>query len=315
MRMRLREPFPALPLTALLVAVAAVLAGALLVGCGSSDGEAGDDVSAGAATDGTTSLAPTVPEPTEGIDGLPADQVVFQAQTGGGFVPMQAAATEIPEVTIYGDGRVFVTDPAEDRPYDVGPGLLVRTLPADELRAFLADATGSGLFSPDADFGQPMVTDLPTTTVTLHTEDPSMSVSAYALTIDAIPGGGLTDAQVAARQELSALVEAARALGEPGEPWAPDRVRATLYDPTQTQREGSIEPGVWPGPPFAEFPAPTPEGAVASCLVIEGDEATAVWDAASSRGDAWWVSAEGATDDHQIVVVPLLPGAEGCPPA
>jgi hypothetical protein len=316
MRLRLRQPFTALPLGALLLALLAVVS-LLLAGCGSSGSDA--EVSTGGEGEGdgatTTTVAEPEPEPEAGE--LPADQIVFQAQTGGGYVPMQAAATEIPFVTIYGDGRVFVTDGQADRPYDVGPTLLTTTVDAAALEAFLADATGSGLFVADADFGQPMVTDLPTTTVTLHTDDPAgaVSVSAYALGFDSAPGGGLDDEQIARRQELSTIVDAAQALGDGGEEWTPDRVRATAYDPEQTQLEGTIEPAEWPGPAFSTFPEPTPAGAVSSCLVLEGDEAAAVWAAASGRTNSWWVVGQGDQQARQIVVVPLVPGAEGCPPA
>lgn len=314
MRLRLRQPFTALPLGALLLALVAVV-GLVLAGCGSSGSDA--EVSTGGEGDGDGATTTTVAEPDGGEGTLPADQVVFQAQTGGGFTPMEAAATEIPFVTIYGDGRVFVTEDRADRPYDVGPALLTTTIDADALEAFLADATESGLFVADADFGQPMVTDLPTTTVTLHTDDPAgaVSVSAYALGFDAPPGGGVSDEQTARRQELSAIVDAATALGEGGEAWTPDRVRATAYAPDQRQPDPGIEAAEWPGPAFSTFPEPTPAGAVSSCLVLEGSEAAAVWAAASERTNAWWVDGEGDQQARTIVVVPLVPGAEGCPTA
>ena len=81
MRMRLRQPFTAAPLGALLVAVVAVVASLVLAGCGSG----GDEVDTGGDGGGTTSIAPTLPDPVEGVDGLPADQIVLQVQTGGGL--------------------------------------------------------------------------------------------------------------------------------------------------------------------------------------------------------------------------------------
>lgn len=317
MRQRLHQPFGLVPLGALLLALAALVAGVVLSGC-ASDGSDAAEVSTGGAGDGdgSTSVAPTVPDAEEGVDGLPADQIVFQEQTGGGFVPMQAAATEIPGITIYGDGRIFVVEQRDSRAYDATPILLTRTLDAEELSTFLADAAGTGLFDEaGADLGQPMVTDLPTTTVTLATDGPPVTVSAYALDFDAAPGGGVSDQQEEQRAALRDVIAAARELGAGAEAWTPDRVRATMYDPAQTQREGTIEATPWPGPAFADFPAPVPEGAVASCLVIEGDEAAAVWDAAVPKTSAWWTSPDDPADERQIVVVPLVPGAEGCPPA
>jgi hypothetical protein len=140
-----------------------------------------------------------------------------------------------------------------------------------------------------------------------------VSASAYALGFADAPGGGVTPAQQARRDALQALLADARELAAGAKPWTPDRLRATMFDPDQTQLEGSMEPGVWPGPAFTAFP-PTDDGG-SSCLVVEGDDATAVWAAAVMRTNTWWTSAAGADDARQIVVAPLLPGAEGCPPA
>ncbi|MEZ5181164.1 MAG: hypothetical protein R2702_04710 [Acidimicrobiales bacterium] len=306
----MRQPFTALPLGALALAVAALVATLVLAGCG-----AGSDGARVASGDGgaTTTAAPTVPDPGEGDEVLDADQIVFQAQTGGGFVPMQAAATELPEVTVYGDGRVLVTEPRDDRPFDVSPRLLLAIAPDGAVRSLLADAEGSGLFAGDVDFGQPMATDLPTTTVTLHGTGPAATVSAYALGFTQAPGGGITDEQAERRAALRDLIDAARALGEDGDAWTPDRVRATLFDPASVQREGTIATAPWPGPPFTSFPAPAPEGAVARCLVIEGDDAATVWSAASARDSSWWTDPDDPAVERQIVVVPVLPGTEGCP--
>ena len=96
--MRVRQPFTALPLGALALAVAALVATLVLAGCG-----AGSDGARVASGDGgaTTTAAPTVPDPGEGEgdEVLEADQIVFQAQTGGGFVPMQAAMASVGTTT------------------------------------------------------------------------------------------------------------------------------------------------------------------------------------------------------------------------
>jgi len=310
MAVRVRQPFTALPLGVLALAVAALVATVALAGCGS--GEERVDTGDGASP---TTEATTVPEPGGRDPVYDADQIVFQAQTGGGFVPMQAAATELPEVTVYGDGRVLVTEARDDRPFDVSPRLLLANASDEALRSLLSDAERSGLFADDVDFGQPMATDLPTTTVTLHTTGPAVHASAYALGFTQAPGGGITDAQAERRAALRELIDAARALGEDGEPWTPDRVRATLFDPAGSQREGTIPTAPWPGPPFDSFPASMPEGAVARCLVIEGEAASTVWAAASERDSSWWTDPADRAVERQIVVVPVLPGTEGCPTA
>lgn len=44
----------------------------------------------------------------------PADQVVWQVDTGGGLVHYAVTANDVPEVTIYGDGNIFVPVPVEE---------------------------------------------------------------------------------------------------------------------------------------------------------------------------------------------------------
>lgn len=271
-------------------------------GCGASGGpDAVDDP-----RPSTTATSQPTADPAD------ADEVVWQESTGGGFVPTEYALTEVPDVTIYADGRIFVTvldaDGNTPRPVSLEEAQVDPEVLAD----FLVDAEASGLFAPGTDFGSPGVTDQASTTVTLREDGPPQTVSVYALGFDASADqpGGVTAEQTTRRQALTELLAQARALAEDAEPWVPDRIRATLLE---------FGPGVelpadapaWPGPPLDAFPAST-DGSGQSCLVIEGAEAAAITTAAADDEAALW---DVGGEIRQIVTAPLLPGQEGCPPA
>lgn len=297
---------PAL-LTLSLLALAATASG-----CGSSGGsvETGDGgiTTSGVPTTPTVASTPTTMPPRQ--TDLPADQIVWQVSAGGGFVPMSSAAADVPALTIYGDGRILATSDDTTRRYDATQELVLRRVSPADLQVFLDAADTSGLFTTGTDFGTPGVTDLPTTTVTLHGTGPSRKVGVYALGFGEEPGGpgGLSAQQVSNRAALSDLIGTANELGGKGDPWVPDRVRATTW-PGSTMDDGSAPAERWPGPAFANFPAST-EGGGGSCLVIEGDDAAAVYRAARSNAGTRWTD---GTDERTIVVAPLVPGADGCP--
>lgn len=277
------------------VAGLAGLAVAALAGCTSSGKpEAIDDPRASTTTSTTAPAADT-------------DDVVWQQFTSGGFVPQEYAAGAVPEVTIYRDGRVFTLAEGQDEP---PAALQVSQASPDDLEAFLAEAEASGLFEPGTDFGSPGVTDQPSTTVLLKTGDRPQQIDVYALDFayDS-PVGDVTAEQTARRDELKALAARAAALGDDAQPYVPDRVRAVRFDP-EIVTGAPTTGAAWPGPPASAFP-PFDERTRQSCLVIEGEDATAVSRADQENPERTW-DLDGTV--QTIVVVPLLPGQEGCPP-
>ncbi|MGN6694321.1 MAG: hypothetical protein ACTHN0_09095 [Aquihabitans sp.] len=284
-----------LPLAVVLMALVTCAAA-----CGASAGpEAIDDPRPSSTT---TSEVTDPPAPNE---------VVWQQFTGGGFVPSEYVLRTVPLVTIYGDGRILRSADSNDstlRPI----ALEQARIPDDELDAFLSDAADSGLFDPGTDFGDPSITDMASTTVTLRTGSGPHSVDVYALSADVDESiGGVTDEQLERRRQLQDLLARARSLGEDPTPYVPERVRATLIA-NGSQIDAGAAPKDWPGPPISAFPEPAADGPGTSCLVIEGAEAAAVTTAAADNPDALW-KVDGEV--HQIVTAPLIPGQEGCPPS
>lgn len=283
-----------IPLTLLLAAFVAGVAG-----CGASTGpEAIEDP-----RPSTTTSRPPADLPN-------GDEIVWQEFTGGGFVPAEYALSEVPDVMIYADGRIIRSVDA-DRSTLQPVALEEAKVPARELSTFLQDAADSGLFEPGTDFGQPAVTDMASTSVTLRVGDRPRSVDVYALGFDIDPSfGDVTQDQIDRRDQLSKLVAKARSLALDPSPYVPERIRANLVA-HGSQIDAGAAPRDWPGPPLASFPTPPADGPGTSCLVIEGPEAAAVNEAAAQNEGAFW-TIDGEV--HQIVTAPLVPGAEGCPP-
>ena len=244
---------------------------------------------------------------------LPADQVVWQVDTGGGFVPYAFVAADVAEVTIYGDGRIFVSVPRDlaETASELVPRavqLALGTVPQAELREFLDDVTASGVVDESIDFGELMVSDLPSTTVRVDGFDGPAEVSVYALTLDF--EDGLTGPHQQARSELNDLIEQSRLLADDVEPWVPDRVE--VIDLAIPDGPPSVETTEWPGPPFVDVfgtdePDATSDGP--RCAELAGDSAAEVF-AAALVADQPFVDGSGA--ELQVVVKALLPGEDAC---
>jgi hypothetical protein len=294
----MKRPLLILGLVTLVLATASCSAG------GGSDGasDPGDRPTSTAASD------PAGEQP-----GPDPDEVVWQEPTSGGFVPEAYAATEVPRVTIYADGRIFVQRAVRDgvagHPAELEQGQIAD----DDLQAFLSSAEASGLFGGDVDFGTLGITDQATTSVSLRTAGRARTIDVYALGFalptDNAESIGLTPEQVTRRAELTDLIATAHGLGGDREAYVPERIRATSFGPIEdTGQQG--DPLPWPGPPFTRFPEPTDGGT--SCLVIEGDDAQVVYNAALEAETTAWTD---GSETRTVVVAPLLPGQEGCPPS
>lgn len=290
--------------------LAAPVAALVLASCGASSGEvraAGTDA-AGTSVPGDG--ATTTTTNSGGLD-LPADQVVWRESTGGGFVDQQVDAGNVADVTVLGDGTIYVSDPEARTRYDEPIPVRTGHVEPAALAAFLAEARASGLFDGEVDLGSPGVTDWPTTVVELHDADGQANLSAYALRFEDEAGGGvygLSKEQAAARAALRDLLAAGRALAADTEPWTPDRVRATDFGGGEGLVPEGAESKPWPGPAFDTIPA-GPEGGE-SCFVLTGDDATAVWQAGLGHAGSLW--SQGG-ENRQIFLAPLLPGDDGCP--
>jgi hypothetical protein len=125
--------------------------------------------------------------------------VVVQISVGGGFVPVEYNLTQIPGFTLYGDGTVVVTGPQiEIYPPPALPNLQTTTISAEAIQEMLSQAKEAGLFANDVDYGQPGITDVPTTTITINAGGVNYISSLYALGMEE-GAAGLTALQQQAR--------------------------------------------------------------------------------------------------------------------
>lgn len=289
------------------VLVSLVLLGAGLSACGRSKGE-----------ERTTTPTSTTISAKAASARFPTDQIVWQAETAGGLVSQVAWAAQRPSLTIYGDGRVFLSRPGLDPRYDQPIELMTGTVPRRDLAIFVARAEASGLFD-DVDLGHPDVTDMATTTVTLHGSRPAVHLRAYAL------GGrfdaDLSEARAERREALRQLLSAAEDLVAKPTSWTPPRIRVLVLPDRATfepkpDTDPDVAPARWPGPAPATFTRPAPAASrdttVTGCGEVTGDEAGRLFDAAQRNPLPTWKVGTGL---RTIVVVALLPGETACGPA
>lgn len=271
----------------------------LLVACG-------DD-------DPTTAVADEAPTEARAI---PSEGLVVRVDRSGGFVPVEVAFSDTPDVSVYGDGTVL-TPGAMIMIY---PGPALPTLQESMLddaaiEAIFAKADELGMLDGELDYGQPPVADAPDTIVTLVTESGTIEHRANALAegVDADPSA-MSDEQRANREKLVELVQAiddaaASSLAADGEGYVPAayRVRADAGEvPAPSDVEGEPEPRVvdWP----VDLLAPAQIG---ECTAFESDAARHVEELfADADRLTWFRDAEGAT--WRVMVRPVLPDEEAC---
>jgi phage tail protein X len=136
--------------------------------------------------------------------------IVLRVETGGGFVTPQYNLTRLPEFTLYGDGNVIVNGPMiEIYPQPAMPNLQTAAISQADVARVLLAAKDAGLFANNVDYGQPGITDVGTTTITINADGKNYTSSIYALGFEQMPEGGtvdgLTTAQVKARNALTAF--------------------------------------------------------------------------------------------------------------
>jgi hypothetical protein len=134
------------------------------------------------------------------------NEIVLQVSSGGGFVPVSYNLTELPQFTLYGDGTVIVTGPMiEIYPGPALPNLQTTRISEEATQEILSAASEAGLFANGVDYGQPGITDVPTTKIVVNADGKTFTSDIYALGME--PGaGGLTMEQQQARAAISDLV-------------------------------------------------------------------------------------------------------------
>jgi hypothetical protein len=235
---------------------------------------------------------------------LPADQLVFLVESGGGFVTAVTAALESPDLAVYGDGRVIRFEDHRDG-HEVPVGYTVAEVDPLLVLRFAAETEALGLIEKGTEFGAPQVSDMPYTTVRLHGTGGPRSVRVYALGENS--ARGISPSQAKARRELSAAIDQARALPDDAAsaPYRPGQVRVVELDHT----DDADDAPAWPGPAPGSFLDPSQE--FGACGTLSGSAAEIAYAAARKNSGANWTV---GTKQQTLAVVALLPGTIGCPP-
>jgi len=231
-----------------------VIASILLVAaCSSSGGASPGSDSGSSPSPGASADAEGLTHPTG------ADEVVLRMEEGGGFVPIEFNATNVPVFTLYGDGRVVFQDanpippPANGGP-TIHPPLRTAVLSEEQIQALLDFAiTEGGLAVARERYDNPMIADAPTTTFTIRAGGVEKTVAVYALGLESEPG---PDSSVKAA--LVKLAERLRSFDQggalPSDPYQPQAFRGALWE--VGPGVGAPKPWPWTDLAPADFTAP-----------------------------------------------------------
>ena len=230
------------------------------------------------------------------------DGLVIQVRYGGGLMAPTGRLTEVPLLSVYGDGHVIVPGPVTDvYPGPALPNLRLRHLAPADVDNLVEQGLDAGV-GTTGDLGQPQVADAPTTT--FYVAGRTTEVDALGIGADA----NLTPAQRDARRRLQHLLGVLQRLST-GQtvPYVATRV-AAVSTPWSGDPDGPPSPPAavaWPGP---QLPGDT-TGAY-GCAVAAGDQATAVLAAAAKANTLTpWTS---AGTRWRVTLRPLLPDESTC---
>lgn len=307
------------PVVALVLAtVFGLFAAAALAACGTVDappGGGGSTTSTSAGTSTTTPGSSTTTLPTGSIPhATGAGDVIIRMSTGGGFVPMEYNITMIPEFTLYGDGRIIVTGPTTMQyPGNALPNLQTAVVPESVIQAMLAAAKEAGLFQNGVDYGQPGVTDVGTTTITVNADGATYTSSIYAIGFE--DGGNLTMQQQQARAAIVTLqgkLMDPSALGAGQVAWesydfTAIKVFSRAIDTTVSTDPTDIRPNhlPWPLADLATAGSEAPNGQGLRELVVSGDDAATLKPLLkqATQITVW----ESGDHQYNLYLRPLLP--------
>lgn len=251
-----------------------------------------------------------------------AGRLILRVSTEGGFVPVEHNLTRLPDLSLYGDGRMISQGPQiMIFPGPALPNVLVRQIEPAGVRAIMQEAAGAGLTGPDRRFDSAAgrITDLPDTVFTLVTAGGEHSTSIYGF------GSGqevvdVPEEEAEAIRALERLRERLTDLdswlpeGSVGaeQSFEPESMRIFVSSPPPPSEEGLDQPPMaWPlEQPLGEFGSEaSPQGY--RCGTVEGEQLATVLEAAGRANQLTpW---ESAGELFSLSLRPLLPDESGCP--
>jgi hypothetical protein len=250
---------------------------------------------------------------------LQPGEIVLRIGATGGIPPTRFLATELPRVTVYGDGRV-ITDRADGSANGL-PELGVRSISTESVNQLIQLALDAGV-GGDIDYGFPDIFDAGSVYFEVGTDTGLRRTGVYALRFE----DGLTPQQIEARQPLidlwDKLTDLPATLG-------PDAAGAEqLYQPAALAVVSQPWPDTTPEEPEREWPGPAlpgdpfgPTGSRVSgsdlrCLTVTGTDLTAVLEEAQTATEhtpwRWHGDSAWETGSYALWFRPLLPDETSC---
>jgi hypothetical protein len=292
---------------------ATVLSLGLLAGaCANSSGDSpGDGGTGGTGSTGATGSTGTT-------DPGVANQVVLRIEQSGGFVPVQYYLTQLPMLTLYGDG-LYVTPGAqiEIYPGPALPALGQQRLTPEAIQLLVQAAIDAGL-DADHSYTTMMVSDAPTTTFTLTIDGETHTTEVYALDFDMHGAKGMSKGEEQARKDLAAFQAKATDLS-----WLPSGsvTDEGMYQPTalrifsgpyQGDENLHQSPIAWPLTPGLAAFGDTQDNAMDGmrCGTVSADAATTLLPLAEQANQLTPWTSDGVR--YGLWFRPLLPDESGC---
>jgi hypothetical protein len=239
--------------------------------------------------------------------------VVLSIRTSGGFVPYGADFVATP-LLVLADGTVLTGGPVPD----IYPGPAVApvqtgALDTGALRGLLDAARQAGLDHDDLDGGQPGITDVGTTTISVVLDGVRHTNDVYGLFAADADAPGLTPAQRDVRTKVRAFAERAQHDTE--------AVATSIYEPRAYQVLAAVaDPsadvdtldGTAPKPKELEWPFPDLPLRDHACVDV--DEARApTFAAALRRATQITIWRDAADRPWNLSTRAVLPGDGPCP--
>ena len=272
---------------------------------------------------GCQSLGDGVADPPD--DPIPgvgdADAPLLQIEVSGGLVMMGYDFSTMPELTVYADGRAIVQGPRSDiYPVPVLPNLQVEQLSEADVAALVAAARDAGLLGKAPSYGQPGITDVRTTFVTLTVDGRTYQHAAYALGFfegegpagDVAPlaeESGITEAERAARVALAEFIATAHDLvGAAGDGEAYQIEAFGIFAWSVVFDVEGVVGGL--AAQVLPWPLDLALADAAECTVVDGAAAQTLLKALAGANSLTLFEQDGVT--YSVFFRPLLPHESGC---
>lgn len=262
-----------------------------------------------AACGGASDTSSSTTQAPSSWDRSPAAPLVI-VENFGGFLPVEVALGQMPEIVVYGDGTVVTQGPVITIfPGPALPNLVAGQLDDDAMQAILEKAASSGVLSPLDDYGTASVADAGTTRITVTVSGETRTVEIYALGLGSFGSeqAGFTAQQTTARQGALAFIDFLRDLAD-GPSFSEYEVAAYAVFPWPFGGVPTESPVLdWP---FASLADLGNIDGFGTCVTIEGKDAVQLQDLlgrATTRTP--WLSEDVA---YGLVFRPLLRHESSC---